>query len=265
MPTLVDTIFLVILQRNGDTIRLFSNIYNKPDALKGASPRLGALGETKAGGNSFLWNMRYPDAEKFDGMVLWSYDLTGPKAVPGTYQVRLSAAGKTETQSFEIVPDPRSPAKTQDFAQQFEFVQSVEAKLTEMHQAIREIRNVRAQIKSITADIPKGDQYKPITSLASRIDTIMTSVEEAMYQTKNRSPQDPLNFPVRLNDKFANLMGLNVGGDFPPTQQAFEVRAYLFGLADEQLLKWKSLKDNDLPELNRLVRNSGIDLIRVKK
>jgi hypothetical protein len=104
-----------------------------------------------------------------------------------------------------------------------------------------------------------------VKDLASRIDSIMTAVEEALYQTKNRSSQDPLNFPVRLNDKLANLMGLNVGGDFPPTKQSLEVRSYLFGLADEQLSIWNMLKEKDLPELNRLVRNSGIDLIRVKK
>ena len=92
----------------------------------------------------------------------------------------------------------------------------------------------------------------------------MTRVEEALYQTKNRSSQDPLNYPVRLNDKLANLMGLNVGGDFPPTQQSNEVRTYLFGLADEQLARWNAIKEKDLPELNRLVRESGVDLIRIK-
>jgi photosystem II stability/assembly factor-like uncharacterized protein len=264
-PAEKDSVFLTIMQENGDTIRVFSNIYNKPDALKGASPRLGALRELGAGANKFVWNMRYPDAEKFDGMVLWSYDLTGPKAVPGKYKVSLSAAGKTETESFEIIADPRSGTKQEAFVQQFDFVQSVGAKLTQMHQAIREIRNVRSQIKAITADIPKGEQYKPISTLAARIDSLMTGVEEAMYQTKNRSSQDPLNFPVRLNDKFANLMGLNAGGDFPPTQQSLDVRSYLFGLADAQIQTWNALKSTDLPELNRLVRESGIDLIRVKK
>ncbi len=264
-PTEKDSVFLTIMQENGDTIRVFSNIYNKPDALKGASPRLGALGSMRAGANNFIWDMRYPGAEKFEGMVLWSYDLTGPKAVPGRYKASLRAAGQTETESFDIIADPRSGASPADFAQQFDFVQSVSAKLTQMHQAIREIRNVRGQIKSITADIPKVEQYKPITDLAAQIDSLMTGVEEAMYQTKNRSAQDPLNFPVRLNDKFANLMGLNVGGDFPPTKQSLEVRSYLFGLADAQLQIWSSLKTNDLPELNRLVRESGIDLIRVKK
>jgi hypothetical protein len=218
----------------------------------------------KAGGNSFGWNHRYPNAERFDGMVLWSYDLEGPKAVPGAYRARLTAAGKTEEQSFVILPDPRSGATAQTFAQQFDFVQSVGAKLTEAHRAIKEIRKIRAQIKAITADLPKGASFKAIQNLASQMDSTMTLVEEALYQTKNRSSQDPLNFPVRLNDKLANLMGQTVDGDFPPTQQAMEVREMLFRQTDEQLAKWNTIKQKDLPELNRLVRDSGVDLIRIK-
>jgi hypothetical protein len=96
------------------------------------------------------------------------------------------------------------------------------------------------------------------------MDSTLTNVEEALYQTKNRSPQDPLNYPVRLNDKLANLMGLHVEGDFPPTRQSVEVRDYLFGQVETALAKWEGIKQRDLPELNRLVRASGVDLIRLK-
>ncbi len=259
-PAEKDTVTLAILENDGDTIKVFSN-QKLPEAWE---YRSGKLTDLKAGGNSFGWNHRYPNAERFEGMILWSYDLEGPKAVPGTYRARLTAAGKTEEQTFTILPDPRSGATAQTFAQQFDFVQSVGAKLTEAHRAIKEIRKVRVQIKAITADLPKGASFKAIQSLATQMDSTMTLVEEALYQTKNRSSQDPLNFPVRLNDKLANLMGQTVDGDFPPTQQAIEVREMLFRLTDEQLAKWKAIKQKDLPELNRLVRESGVDLIRIK-
>jgi hypothetical protein len=259
-PTEKDTITLVILENDGDTIKVFSN-----QALPAAWEKKGGkLTGLKAGGNSFGWNHRYPDAEKFDGMILWSYDLEGPKAMPGVYRVRLTAAGKTEEQSFTILPDPRTGATAQVFKAQFDFVQSVGGKLTDAHRAIREIRNVRSQVKTITSELPKGDQFKKIKDLATKMDSTMTSVEEAIYQTKNRSSQDPLNFPVRLNDKLANLMGQTVEGDFAPTQQAVEVKELLFRLTDTELAKWKSVKEKELPELNRLVRESGVDLIRIK-
>jgi len=259
-----DTVTLAILENDGDTIKIFSTLYSKPDARKGQPANRAGLNDLKAGGNLFAWDHTYSDAERFDGMVLWSYDLGGPKAMPGTFRVRLTAAGKTEEQTLTVLPDPRCTANPQVFAEQFDFVQSVGAKLTAMHQAIREIRNVRSQVKAITSELPKDDKFKPIKTLAANMDSVMTRVEEALYQTKNRSSQDPLNYPVRLNDKLANLMGLNVGGDFPPTQQSNEVRTYLFGLADEQLARWNAIKEKDLPELNRLVRESGVDLIRIK-
>jgi photosystem II stability/assembly factor-like uncharacterized protein len=259
-PAEKDTVWLCLLEPDGDTIKVFSN-QKLPSNWEN---RGGKLSELKEGGNVFVWNHRYPDAEKFDGMILWSYNLEGPKAVPGSYKVRVTVAGITEEQPFEILADPRSGASKQAFDQQFAFVQSVGAKLTEAHRAIREIRNVRAQMKALTADLPKGDLFKAIKDRAANLDSIMTRVEEALYQTKNRSSQDPLNFPVRLNDKLANLMGLAVDGDFPPTQQAMEVREMLFRQTDEQLNLWKTIKETDLPVLNRMVRESGVDLIRIK-
>ncbi|MDO8970705.1 MAG: glycosyl hydrolase, partial [Saprospiraceae bacterium] len=255
-----DTVTLAILEQDGDTIKLFSN-QKLPTAWENKG---GKLSDLKAGGNSFVWNHRYPNAERFEGMILWSYNLEGPKAVPANYRVRVSAAGKMEAQAFRILPDPRSEATPQVFEEQFGFVQSVSAKITEAHRCIQEIRNVRGQLKSITGGLPKSEQYKPIKDLAAAMDSTMTSVEEAIYQTKNRSSQDPLNYPVRLNDKLANLMGQVVEGDFAPTQQAKEVGELLFRLTDEQLSRWKTLKEKDLPELNRLVRESGVDLIRIK-
>jgi photosystem II stability/assembly factor-like uncharacterized protein len=264
-----DTVTLAILDSGGDTVRVFSSIYDDPDKQKNLSPLFGPLNLVTEGSSQpdstylFVWNHRYPNAERFDGLVLWSYDLTGPKAVPGEYVARLTTAGKTEEQRFQILPDPRSGAKPQDFRQQFEFVSSVGNKLTEMHRAIKEIRHVRGQIKNLLDGIPKGGNEK-LRDLLERMDKEMTEVEEALYQTKNRSSQDPLNFPVRLNDKLANLMGLNAEGDYPPTRQSLEVRDMLFRQTDEQLAKWYAVKQKDLPELNRLVRESGVDLIRVR-
>lgn len=263
-PAEKDTVTLAILENDGDTVRVFSTVFNKPGASP-QKPLFGPLNDLKVGANLFVWNMRYPDAEKFDGMILWSYDLEGPKAVPGVYKVRLTAAGKTVEESFEILRDPRTNVSDEHFTAQFSFVQSVGAKLTEAHRAIREIRSVRSKLQSLKSELPAGNSAKEITALISAIDSSMTKVEEAIYQTKSRSSQDPLNFPVRLNDKLANLMGLNVNGDFPPTSQSLEVRDYLFKLTDEQLNSWKSLKLQDIPRLNQLIRTSGIDFINIKQ
>jgi len=255
-----DTVTLTILENDGDVVKVFSNMTKKENT----EPQKGML-ETKAGGNRFVWNHRYADAEKFEGMILWSYDLEGPKSVPGTYKVRLSAFGNTEEQTFDILPDPRSGAAPAVFNQQFDFAQSVSGKLTETHRAIKEIREVRKQLKILTEGMAQEARLKSLRDLSAAIDSSMTSVEETLYQTKSRSGQDPLNFPVRLNDKMANVMGQNADSDFLPTKQAQEVRDYLFGLTNEQLSKWARIKANELPKLNQLVRELNIDAIRLKK
>ncbi len=272
-PGAKDTVTLAILEADGDTIKVFSTIYNEQ---KNLAPRFGGLSDLKKGGNRFVWNLRYPDAEKFEGMVLWSYDLEGPRAVPGMYKARLTAFGKTEEQSFEVLADPRSATKPADFAQQFDFVNSVGTKLTAMHRTIIDIREVRNQLKGLppAPSLPEGmkqasglpaGQNPAWAKALQQIDSTMTAVEKALYQTQNRSSQDPLNFPVRLNDKLANLMGLNADGDFPPTRQSLEVRDVLFKQADAELAKWEAVKTKELPNLNRLLREAAVDLIRVKK
>jgi hypothetical protein len=257
-PTEKDTISLVFMSQSGDTIKTYSTI-SKDYKL-----------DVKEGCNLFVWNLRYPDAKKFDGMVLWSYDLTGPRAKPGQYRVKLISGKQVQESTFEIVPDKRSTATPADFDRQFDFVQTVGKKLTDMHTAITGIRDLRQQMKALAEKLPavtgkpETDRYKPLRTQIAHIDSTITGVEEALYQTKNRSSQDPLNFPVRLNDKLANLMGLNAGDDFPPTDQSLEVRNVLFEQADAQLAKWKTVLNTDLPALNRLVHSLEIDAVRIK-
>jgi hypothetical protein len=244
-----DTVALHLISPDGDTIKTYSSL-GKENKLS-----------SKEGANLFVWNMRYPDAEKFPGMVLWSYGLGGPKAVPGRYKVILHAGGESQEQPFEILPDPRSEASAADFKAQFDFVMEVGDKITEVHKAIKEIRALRTQMQAITKRLPADSSYQVIRTRIEAMDSVMTAVEKAIYQTQNRSSQDPLNFPVMLNDKLANLMGLNVGGDFPPTRQSFQVRDVLFEQADAELARWNTIKTEDLPALNQLIRDLKVDVL----
>jgi hypothetical protein len=140
----------------------------------------------------------------------------------------------------------------------------VGAKITTAHKAIRDIRKYRSQMEHLKEVIGKEPAFKPLVVLIAQTDSLMTGVEKAIYQTQNRSSQDPLNFPVRLNDKLANLMGLNAADDFPPTQQSLDVREVLFRQTDAQLAQWEQVKTLYIPQINRLVREMGIDVVKVK-
>ncbi|MEZ4987325.1 MAG: hypothetical protein R2795_20155 [Saprospiraceae bacterium] len=216
--------------------------------------------EYKKGGNTFNWDLRYPDGVDFDGMVLWWAGVGGPKAQPGQYEARLSVGDAVQSQTFEIKPDPRSEATTEDMAAQFAFMKSVQDKVSEAHQAIIDLRAIKQQIKAFTDRLPETGQ-ETLRNQAKAIVEGLTAVEESLYQTKNQSNQDPLNFPVRLTNKLAHLNALVGIGDHRPTQQAYAVKAEIAAMIDDELKAYNRIISEELPKLNQLIRESPIDII----
>ncbi len=215
--------------------------------------------------NRFTWNMRYPNAEKFKGMILWAGNTQGPVTVPGSYQARLISGKDTLTVPFEILKDPRSSSSQEDLQAQFDFLISVRDKLSETNEAVKQIREIRDQMKDVLTKIKGQKGADEIKKSEEEIDKKITAIEESLYQTKNRSSQDPLNFPVRLNDKLAGVGRLMSLGSFKPTDQAIEVKNELVKLIDEQLLKLKNVIDNDIPAFNKLVHDSSVPAVILKK
>ncbi|HKI01047.1 MAG TPA: glycosyl hydrolase [Thermoanaerobaculia bacterium] len=218
---------------------------------------------TEAGLNRFVWDMAWPAASKFPGMILWSGEPAGPLAVPGSYQARLTAGGGTFTQPFEIRKDPRSASTQADLEAQFQFLLSARDKLTETHDAIRRIRDVRAQLDGMKKRLRKDEAMKPVVEAAKELDKKMTVVEEALYQTKNRSSQDPLNFPIRLNDKLNAVASSASLGDYRPTAQAVQVKNELTAAIDAQLAALRGIWDGDLARFNELAREKGVAAVIV--
>ncbi|HEV7515632.1 MAG TPA: glycosyl hydrolase, partial [Thermoanaerobaculia bacterium] len=215
--------------------------------------------------NRFAWDLSYPEAKRFPGLVLWgSGGLDGPRVLPGSYQVRLTAGKESATLPFEVKPDPRSSARPEDLKAQFDFLQATRDELSSMHTEIRKIRDVRAQLNDLKKRLGKGDDRKPLVEAANDLDKKMTAIEEALYQTKNHSIEDPLNFPIRLNDKLANLAQSVSIGDYPPTAQAQVIRKELTAAIDAQLAKLKEVWDKDLPAFNKRVAESGVPAVLVQ-
>ena len=148
---------------------------------------------------------------------------------------------------------------------QFDFLIKVRDKLTETHVAIKDIRSAREQMKTLTDKIKDDENYKDVVEAAKELDKKMTEVEETLYQTKNKSGQDPLNFPIRLNNKLAALNGVAGSGAWKPTAQSETVRKEITGKIDGELKKLESIMQNDLPAFNEKVKQKSIDAIIIKK
>ena len=211
--------------------------------------------------NSFVWNMRYDDAKGFDGLVMWAASLRGPIASPGQYYVKLTVNEKSEEQSFNILKDPRSNSTNEDLKEQFDFLLSVRDKVSDIHQTIIDIRSSRSQLIDLKSKI--SDKYPDMENSISDVISRITLIEEKLYQTKNRSGQDPLNFPIRLNNKLAHLTSVASVGNFKPTDQMYNVRDELIELIDKELKMWEDIKENDLVKLNSTILENNIQLITI--
>ena len=192
---------------------------------------------------------------------MWAAGLTGPKAHPGKYYVRLSVGESSLTESFEILKDKRSMSSKDDLKEQFEFLIGIRDKVTDIHRAIKQIRSTRDQLNSLNGKL--DDSHEEISNSIKDVVNRITEIEENLYQTKNRSGQDPLNFPIRLNNKLAHLSSVSGRGNFRPTDQMYGVRDELVELIDLELEKWNKIKESELDKINTMILENNIQLISI--
>jgi photosystem II stability/assembly factor-like uncharacterized protein len=206
--------------------------------------------------NRYVWNMRYPDATSFPGMIMWAGSVTGPRASPGKYSVRLTVDGKTQTQPFEILKDSRLATTPDDYAKQLALALQIRDKLTETNDAVIRIREVRKQLD----EYGKRDD-KRVADAAKELSKKLIAVEEELYQTKNRASEDPLNFPIKLNNKLAYVMGVVESSDNQPTAQSYMVYEDLATQVNGQLKTLHGLLTTDLAAFNKLVRDANVPAV----
>ncbi len=210
--------------------------------------------------NEWTWNMRYPSAERFDGMVIWGGGTQGPRAMPGSYQARLIIGSDSVTVPFEILKDPRTEGSVADIAAQFAFLIEVRDKLTETHNAIEQIREVRGAVKEIS-ERDEAQEREDLQELADGIVQGLTDVEKELYQTRNRSGQDPLNYPIKLNNRLSGVVGGASSSDFRPTDQAYQVRDEVTRMINVQLEALREILETDIPRFNQMVRELEIPAV----
>lgn len=219
---------------------------------------------TDVGLNRFVWDLRYAEAVRFPGMILWAGETRGPRVAPGNYQVKLTVDGKTMTETLEVKPDPRLATTAADYAKQLELALKIRDKLSETNSAMIQIRDVRKQIDDLIKRVAGQPNAKLISDAGNAVNKQLTEVEEALYQTKNQSSQDPLNFPIRLNNKLAALGGVVTSSEDPPNDQSVVVYDELVAQIDAQLQKLTQIMKTDLPAFNQLVRDQNIPAVVVK-
>jgi photosystem II stability/assembly factor-like uncharacterized protein len=220
--------------------------------------------DVHSGMNQFSWNMLYSAADKAEGMILWNGGVGPVKAAPGKYTARFKMDKDSADVSFIIKANPTYDLSQEDYDNQVSFLLQLRDKFNEIQKAIKNIRSLRSQITEFSGRLDSV-QDKQIKNMADSIVQRMTLVEEALYQTKAKSGQDVLNFPIRLNDKIAGLYSVASSGENPPSQQLKDAFKDLGAQSDTQLNKFKKILTEDVPAFNKMLLASQVPLIGVKQ
>ncbi len=226
----------------------------------GGGPRVPA----QQGMNRFVWDLHYPDATTFANMILWSGATRGPLVAPGTYTAKLSVDGKTQTQTFTIVKDPRQTSSQQDYEKQVALALQIRDKLSQTNQAVIDIREAKKQLAEYVALWKDNSSAKRVVDTAQDLTKKLTAVEEELYQVKNQAREDPLNYPIRLNNRIAALLGVVEQTDTAPTKQSNMVFEDLATDVNVQLNAARKLLTDDVASFNKLVRDANIPAVTIK-
>jgi hypothetical protein len=255
----VDKITVQVLDGNGQLVRSFEGTAEddkKKDGAPGGDddsefgpPRTKPPTRT-AGINRFTWDLRYPGAKTFEGLIMWgARPEQGPLAPPGEYHVRIIVNGAMQTEDLRLSKDPRlATVSNADMEEQFKLAVQVRDKVSEADQIVIQIREIKKQLKDRAEKAKNPD----LNAAAERLESKLTAVEEDVYQVRNRSNQDPLNFPIKLNNQLAALARSIETGDARPTDASYIVFKELTARLDalkaqlDEALKINLVQVNDL-------------------
>jgi hypothetical protein len=244
-----DEVTLTILDGTGSEIRSFSSKSEDP-------PKVPA----DKGMNRFVWDCRYPSATKLedkgkpDMFAAFLDDMIAPRALPGTFQVRITSGDTSQTQSFTLVMDPRIETRPEGLAEQFNMKLAIRDQVSAVHESVNRIRRVRSQVE-MWEERAKSADNSEITTAASELKDKLAAVENELLIVDGSKPQPG---PSKLKEKLTGLSGMIDESDDPPTQGAGAVFDLLGERLDVERIKLDRIVGDDLQAFNELVSRSGI-------
>jgi hypothetical protein len=205
------------------------------------------------------WNLRHEGYTDFEGRIFWAAGNNGPVTAPGDYRVRLRVEGRAQERDFTVRIDPRlvDQVSIGDLQERFELAMDVRDRVSEANEAVLRVRDIKSSIDDRVED----SENLELKSLGATVKDRLAAVEGEIYQVRNESNQDPLNFPIKLNNKLASLLGIIESAEARPTAQVYEVFEMLSGQLDTELQQLTLIIQQDLARLNELLRSLGMDPI----
>ena len=263
---------LDILDAKGHVVRTFPDTMNAAaDSAAAAAAAAAGFGRGRGGASStppktaglssFTWDQRYTPAKTFPGMILWGGNTNGPAAPPGKYTVRLTADGKSVTQPLIVKRNPFHEATDADLQAQFALAIQLRDKVSEANSAVIQIRTIKQQVADRLTKSPDAE----LKIAANKLTSDLSAVEEEIYQVRNQSGQDPLNFPIKINNRLAALLGVVTSADAKPIGNAAPIFTDLKGELKAQTDRMIKALDTDLPAFNAQAKRLGLNPVTTNR
>ena len=255
----VDSVEVSILDASGKLVQKFvgnQEVFKQDNSVPYWERDGNTKPTTAKGINSFSWNLRYAGATTFPGMIIWSgRPQVGPKAVPGNYKVSVKANGLEQSHDIDIKMDPNLKGiSLEDLTKQFQLAMQIKEKESEANEAVKEIRKLKPQLENQKSGVKDSMLLKEMNAVI----IALQKVEEDLYQVKNQSGQDPLNFPIKLNNRLSSLRRSVETGDARPTDASYVVFAELSKELSILLTSKLSIQNNSLKSLNEKLVKAGL-------
>ncbi|MGB7930516.1 MAG: hypothetical protein WCF61_20375 [Terriglobales bacterium] len=267
-PKTEQEVKIEILDASGKVIRKYSSTKNEPldEPLDPDDKKPEKQIKPEEGLNRFVWDLHYEEANRVPGYFLWEYNdgAKGPLALPGNYQVRLTANGKSVTVPFELKIDPRVTTAQSDLEQQFKLEMEVREQLNRVYEAVNQIQDVREQLTGLKKRLVPGDSTKAMFEGATALDAKLIAVRDPLINFKISASEDSLAYAPGIDAKLAFLsMAVSGFADSAPTASEYQEFDKLKKQTDELLANWDQVRNADIPTFQKLAEQQNIHSIYV--
>jgi photosystem II stability/assembly factor-like uncharacterized protein len=214
--------------------------------------------EKTRGVHRFVWNLAWGNAEANADEDYENRNPSGPKVVPGNYQVRLTVDGRTQNQMLKVIMDPRAGATAVGLQRQLELGLKMFGEAREARRALNEIRRAQKELTDVQQKIGGGN-----ATLATAVTEALAEISE-IVANKESAPGEP----GRLQDAYTGLASaLRVveSGDREVPSQALAVYRVSSERAKAGIAAWVKFKETKLREINQKLRESNISPVTVSK
>ncbi len=222
--------------------------------------------KAEVGLNRFVWDLHYEEAHRVPGYYLWEYNdgASGPLALPGKYQVRLTAEGKSFAAPLEVKIDSRVNSAPEDLQKQFKLLSDVREQLNRVYDTVNQIEDVREQLNGLKKRLPPGDAYKSVLEAAGGLDAKLIAVRDPLINLRISANEDSLSYPPGLDGKLAFLaLSVNGASDSAPTESQYALFDRLKKQTDELLAHWNQVRDADIAAFQKVAAGQGVHAVYV--